>query len=42
MNIVIPKENSALELRVPMLPVVVEKLTKKGAKVIIESGLGAT
>jgi NAD(P) transhydrogenase subunit alpha len=42
MNIVIPKENSALELRVPMLPSVVEKLTKKGAKVIIESGLGAT
>jgi NAD(P) transhydrogenase subunit alpha len=42
MNIVIPKENSALELRVPMLPVVVEKLTKKGAKVFVESGLGVT
>ena len=42
MNIVIPKENSALELRVPMLPSVVEKLVKKGAKVLVESGLGET
>ncbi|MBL8051617.1 MAG: hypothetical protein JNM46_10380, partial [Anaerolineales bacterium] len=42
MNIVIPKENSAVELRVPMLPSVVEKLVKKGAKVFVETGLGAT
>jgi H+-translocating NAD(P) transhydrogenase subunit alpha len=42
MNIVVPKENSAVELRVPLLPSAVEKLSKKGAKVLIESGLGAT
>lgn len=42
MNIVIPKENSAQEMRVPMLPSVAEKLVKKGAKVLIESGLGET
>lgn len=42
MNIVIPRENSALELRVPMLPGVVEKLVKKGAKVFVEAGLGET
>lgn len=40
MNIVIPKENSAIELRVPVLPVTVEKLSKKGAKVIVEAGIG--
>lgn len=42
MNIVIPKENSAVELRVPVLPVTVEKLSKKGAKVIVEAGVGDT
>lgn len=42
MNIVIPKEDSAVELRAPMLPSAVEKLTKKGAKVFVEAGLGAT
>jgi NAD(P) transhydrogenase subunit alpha len=40
MNIIIPKENSS-ELRVPMLPQNVDKLVKKGAKITIESGLGA-
>ncbi len=42
MNIVIPKEESKVETRVPMLPVVVEKLIKKGAQVTIEAGLGAS
>jgi len=42
MNIAIPKEDSKAELRVPMLPVVVEKLVKKGAHITIEAGLGAT
>lgn len=42
MNIVIPKENSAIELRVPILPNVAEKFIKKGAKVFVESGLGET
>lgn len=42
MNIAIPKENSAVELRVPMLPVVVDKLVKKGANVFVEAGLGET
>ncbi len=42
MNIAIPKENSTLETRVPLLPSAVEKLSKKGAKVFVESGLGAT
>jgi len=41
MNIIIPKEAS-YELRVAMLPQNVDKLVKKGAKVSIESGLGAT
>lgn len=40
MNIIIPKEASS-ELRVAMLPQNVDKLVKKGAKIIIESGLGA-
>ena len=39
MNIIIPKEAPS-ELRVPMLPQVVEKLVKKGAKIAIEAGLG--
>jgi len=42
MHIVVPKENPATEVRVPLLPSAVEKLSKKGAKVIVESGLGAT
>ena len=42
MNIAIPKENSKAEIRVPMLPSVVEKLVKKGAQITIEAGLGAT
>jgi NAD(P) transhydrogenase subunit alpha len=42
MNIVIPKENSTVELRVPVLPITVEKLAKKGAKVFVEAGLGST
>ena len=42
MHISIPKENSKVELRVPMLPVNVEKLVKKGAKVTVEAGLGTT
>ena len=40
MKIIIPKEAS-YELRVAMLPQNVDKLVKKGAKIIIESGLGA-
>ncbi|MGD1044316.1 MAG: Re/Si-specific NAD(P)(+) transhydrogenase subunit alpha [Bacteroidota bacterium] len=40
MKIIIPKETSS-ELRVAMLPQNVDKLVKKGAKIIIESGLGA-
>jgi len=40
MNIIIPKEASS-ELRIAMMPQNVEKLVKKGAKIIIESGLGA-
>ena len=39
MNIIIPKEASS-ELRVAMLPQNVDKLVKKGAKIIIESGIG--
>lgn len=42
MNIAIPKEDSKVELRVPMLPIVVEKLVKKGAQITIETGLGTT
>ena len=42
MHITIPKENSKVEARVSMLPQNVEKLVKKGAKVTIEAGLGAT
>jgi NAD(P) transhydrogenase subunit alpha len=42
MNIAIPKEDSNAEIRVPMLPVVVEKLVKKGAQITIETGLGAS
>jgi NAD(P) transhydrogenase subunit alpha len=40
MKIIIPKEDSS-ELRVAMLPQNIDKLVKKGATVIIESGLGA-
>jgi len=42
MHISIPKENPNIETRVPMLPVNVEKLVKKGATVVVEAGLGAT
>lgn len=42
MHISIPKENPKIELRVPMLPVNVDKLVKKGAKVTVETGLGTT
>ncbi len=42
MNIAIPKEDSKVELRVPVLPIVVEKLVKKGAHITIEAGLGTT
>ena len=42
MLISIPKEDFKVELRVPMLPQNVEKLVKKGAKVMVEAGLGAT
>jgi H+-translocating NAD(P) transhydrogenase subunit alpha len=41
MNIIIPKEQPS-ELRVPMLPINIDKLVKKGAKITIESGLGTT
>jgi H+-translocating NAD(P) transhydrogenase subunit alpha len=40
MKIIIPKEAS-YELRIAMLPQNVDKLVKKGAKIIIESGVGA-
>jgi NAD(P) transhydrogenase subunit alpha len=41
MNIIIPKEPS-FETRVSMMPQNIEKLTKKGLSVIVESGLGTT
>jgi len=41
MKIFIPKEQQANKWHVPMLPPDVEKLTKKGADIEIESGLGA-
>ncbi len=42
MIISIPKENSTVEERVPMLPQTVEKLVKKGASISVESGIGET
>lgn len=42
MNISIPKENSTVETRVPVLPSTVEKLVKKGAVISVEAGIGAT
>lgn len=42
MIIAIPKENAAVETRVPMLPPTVEKLVKKGATISVESGIGTT
>ncbi len=42
MKISIPKENSTVELRVPVLPSTVEKLVKKGAVISVEAGIGAT
>jgi len=41
MKIIIPKEAS-VESRVAMLPQNIDKLVKKGAKIFIESGLGAS
>ncbi|MBN1398771.1 MAG: Re/Si-specific NAD(P)(+) transhydrogenase subunit alpha [Bacteroidetes bacterium] len=41
MNIIVTKE-AAAEPRVPMLPQNIEKLTKKGAKITIEAGLGSS
>jgi len=40
MKIIIPKEASS-EIRIAMLPQNVDRLVKKGAQIIIESGLGA-
>jgi H+-translocating NAD(P) transhydrogenase subunit alpha len=40
MKIIIPKEASS-EIRIAMLPQNVDRLVKKGAKIIIETGLGA-
>ncbi|MCK9410349.1 MAG: Re/Si-specific NAD(P)(+) transhydrogenase subunit alpha [Bacteriovoracaceae bacterium] len=42
MTIAIPKEQSAVEQRVPVLPVIVEKLVKKGGVISVEAGIGAT
>jgi NAD(P) transhydrogenase subunit alpha len=42
MTIAIPKEQSAVEQRVPVLPVTVEKLVKKGGVITVEAGIGAT
>lgn len=40
MNIAIPKENAAVESRVPILPSTVEKLVKRGAAITVEAGIG--
>ena len=42
MKIFIPKESDARELRVPMIPADVEKLVKKGAEVLVETGMGSS
>lgn len=42
MNIAIPKENAAVESRVPILPSTVEKLVKRGAAITVEAGIGTT
>lgn len=42
MTIAIPKEQASVEQRVPVLPVTVEKLVKKGAVVTVQAGLGET
>jgi len=41
MKIAIPKETFTGERRIPMIPLHVEKLVKKGAVIHIESGMGA-
>lgn len=40
MQISIPKETHPGEKRVPIIPIIAEKLVKMGAKVVIESGMG--
>jgi proton-translocating NAD(P)+ transhydrogenase subunit alpha len=40
MKIAIPKETFAAERRVPMIPANVENLVKKGADIVIETGMG--
>ncbi|MHC4886305.1 MAG: Rossmann-fold NAD(P)-binding domain-containing protein, partial [Planctomycetota bacterium] len=42
MKIAIPRELHAGETRVPVIPAGVEKLTKLGAEVAVEAGLGQT
>ncbi|HMP74664.1 MAG TPA: Re/Si-specific NAD(P)(+) transhydrogenase subunit alpha [Kiritimatiellia bacterium] len=42
MNIVVLRENTSGERRIPLIPPSAEKLVKLGANVQIESGLGAT
>ena len=42
MIIGIPKENHAGEQRVAFIPSSVDRLVKKGAQVIVETGLGAS
>ncbi|MDM8532113.1 NAD(P) transhydrogenase subunit alpha [Anaerolineales bacterium HSG25] len=40
MKVAIPKETHPKETRIPMIPADVEKLVKRGAQIVIESGLG--
>ncbi len=42
MIIGVPKETTPQEKRVPLIPSSVDRLVKKGAKVLVESGLGVT
>lgn len=42
MNIIVLRENTSGERRIPLIPPSAEKLVKLGAQVQIESGLGAT
>ena len=42
MIISVPKENSTVEVRVPILPQTVDKLVKKGGTISVEAGIGAT
>lgn len=41
MKIFIPRETHPGEKRVPIIPSTVEKLIKKGAEIVVESGMGA-